>query len=64
MERSRMTAACQKLKQSLEYPYNHILVSSNMDAFTTTKVESIAVAVPPINEEGSGNGGGAYCVVA
>ncbi|KDQ32119.1 hypothetical protein PLEOSDRAFT_1100636 [Pleurotus ostreatus PC15] len=64
MERSRMIAVCQKLKQIPESPYNHILVSSNMDAFTTTKVERIAIAVPPINEEGSGNGGGAYCVVA
>lgn len=53
-----------QLNQTLEVLYNHILVSSNMDSFTTTKVESIAVAVPPVNEEGSGNGGGAYCVVA
>lgn len=49
---------------TLKFLYNPILISSDMDAFTTTKVESIPVAVPPVNEEGGGNGGGAYCIVA
>ncbi|KAJ8455379.1 hypothetical protein ONZ45_g18962 [Pleurotus djamor] len=34
-----------------------------MDAFTTTKFEDIIVD-SPVDMEGSGSGGGAYCVVA
>ncbi|KAF9499363.1 hypothetical protein BDN71DRAFT_1428106 [Pleurotus eryngii] len=48
--------------------YSHfttrIILLSPMDAFTVTKFEDITVTAPPVNEEGGGSGGGAYCVVA
>ncbi|KAJ8519429.1 hypothetical protein ONZ45_g3620 [Pleurotus djamor] len=69
-------STCSEDEEALS-PYETYFAQSHphhpvMDAFTaitnfftaTSNVEDTTVAQPPINEEGSGSGGGAYCVIA